>query len=62
MVVVMTILTGLIYPGIVTWLAQRYYPEQANGSLLRVNGKIVGSSLIGQGFSRPEYFHPRPSA
>lgn len=62
MVVVMTILTGLIYPGFVTWFAQRYYPERAGGSLLRKDGKVIGSVLIGQAFTRPEYFHPRPSA
>lgn len=58
----MTILTGLIYPGVVTGLCQLLFPRPANGSLLEVNGKIVGSSLLGQNFSKPEYFHPRPSA
>jgi len=56
------LLTGLIYPGVVTVLAQLLFPWQAHGSLLRVNGRIVGSALIGQAFARPEYFHPRPSA
>ena len=58
----MTLLTGLIYPGVVTGLCQLLFPRSANGSLLEVNGKIVGSTLLGQNFSKPEYFHPRPSA
>ena len=58
----MTVLTGLIYPGVVTGLCQLLFPRPANGSLLEVNGKIVGSTLLGQNFSKPEYFHPRPSA
>jgi potassium-transporting ATPase KdpC subunit len=58
----MTILTGLIYPGIVTGLCQIFFGQQANGSLLAKDGRIIGSSLIGQSFTRPEYFHPRPSA
>ena len=60
--VVLTVLTGFAYPGLVTWLGQRFFPEQANGSLLRKDGKVIGSFLIGQSFARPEYFHPRPSA
>jgi potassium-transporting ATPase KdpC subunit len=58
---VMTVLTGLIYPGIVTGLCQIFFHQQANGSLIINDGRVVGSSLIGQSFTRPEYFHPRPS-
>lgn len=57
-----TILTGLIYPGVVTGLCQVLFGHQANGSLVIVNGQAVGSSLIGQNFSKPGYFQPRPSA
>jgi potassium-transporting ATPase KdpC subunit len=62
MTLVLCVVSGLIYPGVVTGLAQLFFPRQANGSLVTVGGKVVGSALIGQPFSQPYYFHPRPSA
>jgi K+-transporting ATPase ATPase C chain len=62
MTLVLTVLTGLIYPGIVTGLCQMLFPKQANGSLEYKDGKIIGSTLIGQNFTKPEYFQHRPSA
>jgi potassium-transporting ATPase KdpC subunit len=62
MMAVMTILTGLIYPPLVTGLCQLFFRHQADGSLIRARGHILGSSLIGQDFTSPPYFHLRPSA
>ena len=57
-----TILLGIIYPLVVTGFAQILFPKQANGQLIHKDGKIVGSSIIGQAFSGAAYFHSRPSA
>ena len=60
--VVFIVVTGLVYPGVVTGIARVLFPRQSAGSLVTVNGQVVGSSLIGQQFAQPWYFHPRPSA
>ena len=58
----LTLLTGVIYPLVVTGLAQVFFPNQANGSLLKNGGKVIGSQLIGQSFTDARYFWGRPSA
>ena len=62
MTIVTTVLLGIMYPLLVTGIAQVLFPDKANGSLIRRNGQVVGSRLIGQQFSGPGYFHTRPSA
>jgi K+-transporting ATPase ATPase C chain len=62
MTVVLTVLTGLAYPLVVTAFGQVAFKQKANGSFVTSNGQVVGSSLIGQNFGKPEYFQPRPSA
>jgi potassium-transporting ATPase KdpC subunit len=62
LLVMLSVLTGLAYPAVVTAVAQVAFPHQANGSLITASGRLVGSSLIGQAFSDPKYFWGRPSA
>jgi K+-transporting ATPase ATPase C chain len=62
MTIVLTVLTGLAYPIVITGISLAVLPDQARGSLIVRNGKAIGSSLIGQNFSAPGYFHSRPSA
>jgi K+-transporting ATPase ATPase C chain len=62
MVLLLTVVTGLVYPGVVTGLCQVLFHDKANGSLIEHNGHVIGSSLLGQNFAKPEYFHPRLSA
>ena len=62
LLIALSVLTGLIYPAVVTGVAQLVFPQQANGGLIVKDGKVVGSSLIGQPFDDPKYFWGRPSA
>src|ERR1041384_5316259 len=62
MLVVLSVVTGLVYPAVVTGIAQLVFPRQAEGSLIVRDGKTVGSALIGQPFDDPRYFWGRPSA
>ena len=62
MTVVTTVLLGIVYPLAITGIAQVVFPDKANGQLIEQNGKVVGSRIIGQGFSAPGYFRSRPSA
>jgi potassium-transporting ATPase KdpC subunit len=61
-VALFTLLTGFVFPFAITAIASVAFPHQAHGSLVTQNGMVIGSDLIGQTFTKPEYFHPRPSA
>src|SRR6266496_5137695 len=58
----MTVVLGVIYPLAMTGISQAIFPDKANGSLIRIGDKVAGSEIIGQTFTKPGYFHPRPSS
>ncbi len=60
--VFLTVVLGIVYPLAMTGISQVFFPYKANGSLIISGGRVIGSELIGQNFTRPEYFHPRPSS
>ena len=62
MTIATTVLLGIIYPLVVTGVAQVLFPKKANGQLIEINGRVIGSRIIAQAFTSPGYFHPRPSA
>ena len=62
MTIATTVLLGIIYPLVVTGIAQVFFKDKANGQMIVKNGQVIGSRIIGQGFTGPEYFHPRPSS
>jgi len=62
MTIATTVLLGIIYPLVVTGIAQVLFPKKANGQLIEANGKVIGSRVLAQAFTAPGYFHPRPSA
>ena len=62
MTIATTVLLGIVYPLVVTGIAQVLFPKKANGQLIEANGKVIGSRIIAQAFTAPGYFHPRPSA